>query len=102
MIVGVLATLSFLALPLSIWIDEFASVGHLITYELVWWTAVAAVLAYVAFIERRPLASLGFRRQSVGDLFISVMAAALILGGVRRGGATSRLSRSRYGAGVLR
>jgi len=65
---GILFTLGFAALPISQWEDEFASVGHLVGYELIWWAVVVAVLAYVRFAERRPVTSLGLRVPSVPDV----------------------------------
>jgi len=44
-ILGILFTLGFAALPISQWEDEFASVGHLVGYELIWCAVVVAVLA---------------------------------------------------------
>ena len=81
-ILGILFTLGFAALPISQWEDEFASVGHLVGYELIWWAVVVAVLAYVRFAERRPVTSLGLRAPSVPDVLWAATVGVVSVAGV--------------------
>jgi membrane protease YdiL (CAAX protease family) len=81
-LVGVVLTLGFPALPLSRWENEFASVVHLVVYDVIWWAVVATVLVYVLFIERRSLVSVGFRAPRPRDLVIAVLTGIGITGGL--------------------
>jgi membrane protease YdiL (CAAX protease family) len=81
-IIGLLITLGFSALPISKWEDEFASVWHLIGYEAIWWTIVMLVLVYVRLIERRPLASIGLISMGVKDIFIGILTGIIIVVGL--------------------
>lgn len=78
-VLGIVFALGFPALPISAVFNEFADVAHLIGYELIWWTAVALVLAHVAIVERLPLATIGFRRVSARELAIGIAAGIAIL-----------------------
>lgn len=82
---GLLVTLGFAALPISRWLDEFASTSHLLAYELIWWAIGAFVIGYVLMVEKRPLSSIGLRRPSAGLLgqgvafgLLTVLGLALI------------------------
>lgn len=75
---GLVFALGVPCLPLSRWEHEFASVGHLLGYEALWWTIVVLLLAHVHFIERRTLASLGAHRVTRGDL-VSAMGAGVAI-----------------------
>ena len=78
---GLILTLVAGSLPYPVWIDEFASTTHLILNELIYWALVAATLAYVVKVERRPLASIGLRRPSLRDgLAAFAIAVATIAG----------------------
>jgi membrane protease YdiL (CAAX protease family) len=81
-LIGLLFTLGFAAVPLSKWYDEYAGVGHLLGYELIWWTAVAAVLVYGRLVERRPLASIGFHSPGKADIFVAILAGVVMLAGL--------------------
>lgn len=52
--------------------------GSMLAREAVFWTIAAALVAYVLAIERRPLASLGFRRPRLSTL-IWGLAAGVVL-----------------------
>ncbi len=69
-------------LPISRWEHEFAGVGHLVVYEIIWWTLVAAVLLYVTRVERRPLSSIGFRPFGFREIGIAVAAGVLTVAGL--------------------
>ncbi len=81
-IIGLLITLGFSGLPISKWEDEFASVWHLIGYEVIWWTLVIMVLFYVRLIEKRPLTSIGFVSLGVKDFFIGILTGIVIVVGL--------------------
>ncbi|HEY1548408.1 MAG TPA: CPBP family intramembrane glutamic endopeptidase [Kofleriaceae bacterium] len=75
-LIGVVLAVGIARLPLSAWEHEFA---HLVLYELTWWLLVAGVLAYVRFVERRPLASIGFASPHVRGIAIAVAAGIAML-----------------------
>jgi len=81
-IIGIVMALGVPALPLSRWENEFAGVGHLVGYEIIWWALVAFVLLYVRLVERRPLSSIGFRSPGIAGLLLAIPAGAVILAGL--------------------
>ena len=76
---GLLLALGVVSLPFSNWIHEFASIGHLLGNEAIWWIYIAAMLLYVRKVERRPLSSIGFRPPGVGNTLIGVAAGVVVL-----------------------
>ena len=82
LVVGIVFSLGFAAFPWSRWEHEFAGVGHLIGYEAIWWAAVALVLAYVVWVERQPLRSLGLRSFGIRDALIGFLTGVAILVGL--------------------
>jgi uncharacterized protein len=81
-LIGVLFALGFPAIPISRFFDEFANTRTLIGYELIWWAAVVALLAWVRFAERERLSSIGFRRPGVKNLALGVAAGIVSLAGL--------------------
>ena len=81
-IIGIVITLGVPALPLSRWENEFAGVGHLVGYEIIWWALVAFVLLYVRLVERRPLSSIGFRPPGISGLLLGILAGVITLAGL--------------------
>ncbi|MGD0307600.1 MAG: hypothetical protein ABSC71_22480, partial [Candidatus Acidiferrales bacterium] len=81
-LVGVLFALGFPAIPISRFFDEFANTRTLIGYELIWWAAVVALLAWVRFAEREPLSSIGFRRPGVKNIALGVATGIVSLAGL--------------------
>jgi membrane protease YdiL (CAAX protease family) len=79
---GLLFAFGFPMLPMSRWEHEFAGVGHLVAYDVIWWAAVAVTLLYVHFVERRPLTSIGFRAITWRGIAIAIGAAAVMIGGL--------------------
>jgi len=80
-LVGLVLTLVLGSLPYPVWDDEFADTAHLVCNEIIYWTLVAVTLGYVVFVERRPLASIGFRRVGIVDGLCGVgMAIATVAG----------------------
>ncbi|RUL75223.1 CPBP family intramembrane glutamic endopeptidase [Dyella choica] len=76
---GLLLALGGISLPFGVWDHEFAGLGHLIGNELVYWGLVAALLLYVVKVERRPLASVGFRRPNWKEWPLACFVGVLIL-----------------------
>lgn len=79
---GLVITLGCPFLPISKWENEFASVSHLVGYEIIWWALVAVVLLYVLFVETRSLSSIGFRRPRMREFPIAIAAGILIVAGL--------------------
>ncbi len=76
---GLVLTLGLASLPFSKWYDEFADVTHLIGNEAIWWAYIAIVLLYVLKVERRPLSSIGFRKPTLKDIGIGVLAGVVVI-----------------------
>ncbi|GGA32331.1 CPBP family intramembrane glutamic endopeptidase [Dyella nitratireducens] len=76
---GLLLALGGISLPFGSWLDSFAGLGHLIGNELIYWGLVAALLFYVVKVERRPLASVGFRRPGWMEWLLAFGTGVLIL-----------------------
>jgi membrane protease YdiL (CAAX protease family) len=79
---GILFALLSPCLPISCWENEFAGVGHLVGYEVIWWAMVAFVLSYVVWAEHRSLSSIGFRRLHIWDIIIAVLGAIVMIAGL--------------------
>jgi uncharacterized protein len=78
-LLGLALTLGCGSLPYPVWDHEFAGTSHMVANELIYWGLVALTLAYVLIAEKRPLASIGFRKPGVRDCLIAVAAAAVII-----------------------
>lgn len=76
---GLLLALGPVSLPFSTWDHEFAGIGHLVGNEVIWWIYIVAVLWYVRRIERRPLASIGFRAPGAANIALGVLSGVAIL-----------------------
>ena len=81
-VAGVIFALGFPGFPISAFYDEFASVGHLVGYEAIWWAAIGLVLLYVRFAEHLPVTSIGLRKPSLRELGIGALAGIVILAGL--------------------
>jgi len=81
-LLGLLFALGFPTYLLSRLQNEFADVRHFILYEIVWWTAVAAVILYVLFAEKRLLFSVGYRRIGAPDFGVGIAGGMLLLAGL--------------------
>lgn len=81
-LLGIALALGVPCLPLARWENEFASVGHLVGYELIWWTLVAAVLVYVVRVEHRPLSSIGARSPGPRGVALGIAAGAVIVAAI--------------------
>ena len=77
--VGLLLSLGVGNLPLGSWGERLISRAPLVGHELLWWVAVVVLLLYVLLVERRPLASIGFRKLRVWDLPVAIPAGILMV-----------------------
>ncbi|HTU81895.1 MAG TPA: type II CAAX endopeptidase family protein [Candidatus Acidoferrales bacterium] len=76
-----IALLVVFQLPIVGWLVPGKSFGALLAGEGVFWAMTAVVLLYVAFVERRPLSSIGLRKPSWKSLAWGLPAAAVSVGG---------------------
>lgn len=81
-VVGLLLSLGVGLLPLGTWGRATGLFGSLASGEILWWVAVAVLIAYVLVIERRPLTSVGFRRFGVVSGMAAVVAGILLVVGI--------------------
>jgi membrane protease YdiL (CAAX protease family) len=81
-LVGLLLTLGAANLPLQSWGVRLWPGGSLAGREVLWWLAVAVVLAYVTLVERRPLSSIGFRGFGLRSTLIAILAGILLVAGI--------------------
>ena len=80
--IGLVVALGFPSLPVAKWVNEFAGIGNLVGYEVIWWAVVVFVLAYGGFVDRRPLSSLGFHTLTKIDFVAAMVAAVVIVAGL--------------------
>ena len=76
---GLAATLIFALLPIGRWIAPGDSIGALLSREVFWWIFAAGVLIWLAFVERLPLASIGFRWPTWRTFLFALAGAAAVL-----------------------
>jgi membrane protease YdiL (CAAX protease family) len=69
-------------LPLAGYLSPGASLGNQIGREAVFWALTALLLGYILLLERRSLASVGWRRPSWRSLALGAAAAATMVGGM--------------------
>lgn len=81
-LVGLVLTLVVPLLPLSRWGILFSGLSLPWAREVFWWIAVVVVLLYIAFVERRRFASVGFRRPNWIDIVLAVVAGILMAVGI--------------------
>ena len=79
-VVGLALTLGCSNLSLGALGQRYSHLGPLLGREVLWWALTAAVVAYVLLVERRPLASIGFKRLSWGSLWAIPAGVALFMG----------------------
>jgi uncharacterized protein len=78
-VVGLILALGLPWLPFSRWENEFASVSHLVGYEIIWWAMAVIILMYVLFVERRALSSVGFHQLGFWNIFFGILAGIVSL-----------------------
>jgi len=81
-ILGLVLTLGVGSLPFPAWDNELKDVAHMLGNEAIYWMLVAATLAYVVFVEKRALSSIGFRMPAVRDLFLGLVFAVVVIAGL--------------------
>lgn len=81
-LIGLLLSLGVALLPLGKWGRAYSGLGHLLGGESLWWLAVAILLLYVAFVERRPFSSLGFHKPRILDIVLAIIAGILLVAGI--------------------
>ena len=78
---GLLLTLGGANLSLGNLGERYTRLGPLLGREVLWWVLVAIVLAFILFVERLPLSSIGFRRLTWGTLW-AIPAGVALFGGI--------------------
>src|SRR5215469_8764951 len=81
-VVGLFLSLGVGLLPLGTWGRSTGLLGPLASGEILWWVAVAVLILYVLFIERRPLDSVGFRKFGIVSAVAGVIAGILLVAGI--------------------
>lgn len=81
-LVGLILTIVVGSLPFPIWDNEFADTAHLVGNEFIYWTLVAATLAYVIGVERKTLCSIGFRKPALRDGLAALAVAVATVAGL--------------------
>jgi membrane protease YdiL (CAAX protease family) len=77
---GLLLTLGVPNLPLGDLGERYTRLGPLIGREIAWWILLTVVVAFLIFVERLPLSSIGLRRPSWGTLWAIPAGIALVAG----------------------
>jgi membrane protease YdiL (CAAX protease family) len=83
-LIGLIPFLVVTFLPLGNWGKALFApwLGPLVSGEVIWWVLVLATFAYVLFVERRPLSSIGFRRPGWLDILLAVIVGVVMVVGV--------------------
>src|SRR5271155_2707926 len=81
-IIALLVTLGCAGLLLSKVENELTTLGHFVSYEILWWALVALLLLYVRRVERLPLTSIGFRKPGIWGVLIGIAAGIVLLAGL--------------------
>jgi membrane protease YdiL (CAAX protease family) len=76
---GLTATFIFSLVPIGRWIAPGDSIQALLSREAYWWIFAAAVLLWLAFVERQPLGSIGFRWPTWKTFLFAIVGAAAVL-----------------------
>ncbi|MGA9668627.1 MAG: CPBP family intramembrane glutamic endopeptidase [Terracidiphilus sp.] len=76
---GLTAVIVLPLLPVGRWIAPGDSLTALLTREMVWWIYAAAVVLWLAIVERLPLTSIGFRWPTWKTPLFAVVAAVAML-----------------------
>ncbi len=79
-LIGVSLTLGGANLALGNLGERYTGLGPLFGREVLWWALVAVVLAFILFVERLPLSSIGFKRPTWGTLWAIPAGVLLVIG----------------------
>jgi membrane protease YdiL (CAAX protease family) len=77
-VLGLLIALALPFVPLGRWIAPGRTITALLIREGVWWSYAAVVVAWLLFVERRPLRSIGFRRPTWRTFVFAVLTAIVV------------------------
>ena len=81
-LVGLLLALGLPFCHLGALGKKYSGLGPLWGGEALWWVLVAIIFLYVHFVERRPLASIGFHRLGVLDIVLAIVAGVVMVVGI--------------------
>jgi len=76
---GLTAAVVLPLLPIGRWIAPGESISALLRREAIWWFYAAAVLIWLAFVERLPLTSIGFRRPGWKTVLFGLLGTLAVL-----------------------
>jgi uncharacterized protein len=80
--VAALALMIVFALPIAGWMVPGESLHAMIAREGIYWAMAAAIVAFVVFVERRPLASIGLVAPRWSSLLYGVVGGVVALIGM--------------------
>lgn len=81
-LVGTVALLVILSLPIPGWLVHGESLSAQGWREVVFWVLTLVLLAYVLLVERRPLSSIGLKRPNWKTAVFGVLGALIMVGGM--------------------
>ena len=77
-----LALIVLFALPIAGWIVPGETLPAMIAREGIYWAMAGAIIAFVLFVERRPLSSIGLARPRWSSVLYGVLGAVVALAGM--------------------
>jgi uncharacterized protein len=80
--VAALALMIVFALPIAGWIVPGESLRATIARECIYWAMAAAIIAFVIFVERRPLSSIGLAVPRWNSVLYGVVGGVVALAGM--------------------
>ncbi len=80
--VGAIALMVVLALPLSGWLVHGSGVTAELGRELIFWALSLVLIAYVLFVERRPISSIGLNPPKWRTFVFGALGALVMVGGM--------------------
>lgn len=75
---GLAGALAFGLLPIPTLLVHGDSIAEMLAREAIWWSLALVMLLWLAFVERKPLESIGFRRPTWKGAAVAILAAALV------------------------
>lgn len=77
-----LALIVLFALPIAGWIVPGETLRAMIAREGLYWAMAAAIVAFVLFVERRPLSSIGLGKPRWSSVLYGLLGAVVALAGM--------------------
>jgi membrane protease YdiL (CAAX protease family) len=74
--------MAFVLAPIGSWIFRQEDLAALIGREALFWALTLIIVAYILFVERRPLSSVSWRAPRSSSILIGVAGAALTIAGM--------------------